>query len=216
MGISVSVPWDADGELGVTIAPAPQEKWYISTDIDPAAASHYDVMESIVAWANGAGRAWYGAATFAWTLTDESPQYGVRLSCTTSATFAVGSLGPLNWPATTTAAYVESTAGCDGTCDAVFRVEPWLPMIEMDGLRSGAGSYIPDSQVYAAASPEIEAVVTEAQLLALTRAYQVSSDPRTARIHRKPTDTWCDVHLGELGQPSRGIQLYRVSLSGVG
>lgn len=181
--------------------------------------NHRDVMDDLVTWCNAAARAWFGFITFSWASTDQSPQFGVSLIPTGTASYTVNSTmqGLTGWPASQAASGdpLNSTAGISGTCDASFRVPGWVPRVDGTGIHAEDGACLPDAPSTALKRLPVDAILTERQRLAMRAALTSGPTERAAYVYHEAAATWRYITFGDVRFERGSVDLYRASLEGV-
>lgn len=200
------------GWTGATLGVAPSgygsETWDYDDELG-GDASAYDVAESIVDWANAAGRAWTGAVTFGWQTTDEAPYHGVAVYADASTAWTVSSelAAMLHWVPSATSTSISSSAGVDGSLRARIRLQHLVPWPAKIGGLGRSASWLADHVAHAPSSPSCSTVLEHTEHLALVEALETAASPRRGWIYHHATEAWVAVHLGQVRSRRLGPQL---------
>lgn len=223
LGIFLRFESDLDGntwageEVEVTVG-VDTETWEFDTEIGGTSASMYDFATSLESWFNDAGRAWTGAASLSWAVSTRSDgqvriTFTSTASCTLTITAGLATFTGMTTPHTGTS---HVTRGTYGSCCARFAVSHWQRHDTATGGTSSSGSWTMGQQAVAPRRPTVEAVLDEAQHMALTDALRIASSPRTAHIYQTYPAGWREVHLGPVQVSRAGRVLYRATLEVLG
>ena len=189
------------------------ETWDYDTDVALDAASLVDVAQSVVDWANDAGRGWAGVLTLAYSVS-ASTNGGWLVTFTASDTatwtpsadFATLTGVPGSPPGGAT---LVGTSRAAGTCHGPVALTGHVRQPAEGGVLSAGGAWLLESQRASLTRPDCSMALDEAEQHALADALEIAASPRQAHVWDTVSDAWILCSLGRVSV-SREAQFYRV------
>ena len=209
---SSSATW-AGSSIEIDYAGA--ETWEYDAELGLDAASVVDVADSVVAWANDAGRSWSGDLVLSWSVS-ESTDGGWLVTFTgtdsaawtSSADFAALMGVPASPPGSSSS--LVGTSRAVATCHGPVALTGHVRQPGDGGMLSASGAWLLESQRASLTRPDCSMALDEAEQHALADALELAASPREAHIWDTVSDDWILCSLGRVSV-SREAQFYRVS-----
>lgn len=177
-------------------------------------------LAALVAWLEGAGRPWFGAATWSAAWVRDSATGGAAIELTCSATFEVTNISvanPLGLYAAGAPALTMTGTAAQGT---------WWPKSDVaihdhhqefgEGEACGNGAVRPGVPGTALYRPRVTAIGTAVDAGRISYLTTVASSPRQVKIYHHVAAAWRTYALGDIERREATTTLYAFSLKVLG
>lgn len=211
----------AGADLEVDAGGAGTDTWDFDTRFGGVPeASHYSVITDIVDWGNDAARPWSGSLTLSWSQASDTGRWTLTLAATSSVDWSPSTelQDLMRWAAgPTTSTSIASAGGLTGTWSpSEWRFAGWEQWNQGIGVVSRSGGFAAGHGNLSPRRPEVKAVATDVEVLALTEAFKVATSPRRGHFYHLSDDAWRFAAMGKLGRVSERRGLFRVTMGVLG
>ena len=174
--------------------------------------SAYATIAALIAWANAAGRPWFGMRTFAWSWARDTATCAAKLTLSATGAFSIdaGTYATLGLDAASAVTSVTGRTVALGTWAPAGHVgvSAYYREMEDDGDAAASGAIRPGSPARGLFTPQVVALGSAQDAARLTYLLGQASNPRRGWFRRQDANVWVYLAVGEVGRSQVDGTLY--------